>query len=225
MSSFPALRKDVARYSHLLHERGWVANHDGNVSVRAEPGEFLCTPTAWSKRLVSTEDVLIVDGAGKVRAGRHKAFSEWHLHRAIYEARPDAQAVLHAHPPVACGFAVAGKPLGRPALPEMIVSLGAEIPLIAYAPPKSDAQDAAIRKAALDVDALVIANHGVVTFGDDLEQAFLRMELVEHWARILLTAQQLGGVQALPEADVQKLLAARASAGLGAEGRRALKKP
>src|SRR5687768_11631221 len=111
---FHRLRQDVARYAQLLHERGWVANHDGNVSVRDAPGEFLCTPTAWSKRLVSPEDVLVVDISGKVRAGRRKLFGEWHLHRAVYTARPDAMAVLHAHPPTATGFSVAGRSLGRP---------------------------------------------------------------------------------------------------------------
>lgn len=218
-----ALGQSLAEYARALHARGWVANHDGNVSARGEPGEFLCTPTAVSKRAVKAEDVLVVDAEGKVRAGRHKVFGEWHLHRAVYQARPDAQAVLHAHPPTACGFAVAHKPLGRPAIAEMIVSLGPDIPLIPWAAPKDARQDEAVRHAFLEHDAVLLAGHGVVTCGDDLEQAYLRLELVEHWARILVVAQQVGGPVAIPEADVQKLLAARKAAGLGPAGRSPIK--
>ncbi|MEW5848555.1 MAG: class II aldolase/adducin family protein [Myxococcota bacterium] len=218
------LRQDVARYAQMLHERGWVANHDGNVSVRDAPGEFLCTPTAWSKRLVTPEDVLVVDMSGKVRSGRRKPFGEWHLHKAVYTARPDAMAVLHAHPPTATGFAVAGRSLGRPAIAEMVVSIGEEIPLLPFTPPRCDKGDETLRKAVEIHDAVVLANHGVITLGDDLEQAFLRMELVEHWARILLTATQLGGAVPLPGDDVKKLLEARTKAGLGPQGRSPFKK-
>lgn len=216
-------KQDVARYATALHDRGWVANHDGNLSVRGEPGEFHCTPTAWSKRLVTPGDLITVSLDGKLRAGRHKVFGEWHLHRAVYQARPDARAVIHAHPPTACGFAVAHKGLGRPAIAEMVVSLGPEIPLVAWAAPKNDKQDEAIRHAFEVHDAVLMAGHGVLTCGDDLEQAYLRLELVEHWARILLVAQQVGGAVAIPEADVQKLLAARAAAGLGPQGRSPVK--
>jgi len=212
-------RQDVADYAQLLHERGWVANHDGNVSVRDAPGEFMCTPTAWSKRLVTPEDVIIVDLPGKVRAGRRKPFGEWHLHKAAYTARPDAMAVIHAHPPVACGFAVAGRPLGRPAIAEMVVSIGDDIPLLPYAPPKDEKGDAALMAALEKHDAVVLGNHGVLTVGDDLEQAYLRLELVEHWATILLNATLLGGARPLPDGDVTKFLDARAKAGLGPAGR------
>jgi L-fuculose-phosphate aldolase len=212
-------RQDVANYAQILHLRGWVANHDGNVSVRDAPGEFMCTPTAWSKRLVAPEDVLIVDLPGKVRAGRRKPFGEWHLHKAAYTARPDAMAVIHAHPPVACGFAVAGRPLGRPALAEMVVSLGDDIPLLPYAPPKDDLGDQALMEALQKHDAVVLGNHGVLTVGDDLEQAYLRMELVEHWASILFHATLLGGARPLPDGDVGRFMEARAKAGLGPAGR------
>jgi len=223
---FHRLRQQVSEYSALLHARGWVANHDGNVSVREGPGEFLCTPTAWSKRSVGTEDVLVVDRDGKVRQGRHKVFGEWHLHKAVFQARPDVNAILHAHPPTACGFAVAGRPLGRPGIAEMVVSLGADIPLIPYGAPKSDVLERAVATSAEVYDAVVLANHGVMTWGDDLEQAYLRMELVEHWARILAVAHQLGGPVMLPDADVQKLLEARTAAGLGPKARSPLlKKP
>lgn len=223
-TSGPGAQRAVAEYARLLHERGWVANHDGNVSVRAsDKVRFYATPTAWSKRSVAPGDVVVVDAKGKVLSGRNRLFSEWHLHAACYAARPDVNAVLHAHPPAATAFGLARREIGCPALPEIVVSLGARVPLVDYAPPKSDAQDAAVARELTtgDADALLIAANGVVTVGVDLEQAFLRMELVEHYAEILLRTIPLGGAVALPDADVKKLLEARTKAGLGRAGRAA----
>lgn len=220
----PALQREVARYAQRLHEAGWVANHDGNVSVRLSDGErFFATPTAVSKRDVEPHDVLTVDLDGKVLGGRRRLFSEWHLHAACYRARPDVRAVLHAHPVHATAFGVARRALPTPALPEMIVSLGTSLPLLAYELPRSSKQDADLARALSDgdADALLLAGNGVVTVGRDLEQAYLRMELVEHWARIASVALPLGGVEPLPHADVQKLLEARTKAGLGRAGRAA----
>lgn len=218
----PALQREIALYAKRLHEAGWVANHDGNVSVRLADGErFFATPTAVSKRDVEPHDVLTVDLAGKILGGRRRLFSEWHLHAACYRARPDVRAVLHAHPAHATAFGVARRALPTPALPEMIVSLGTSLPLLAYDLPRSPKQDADIARALTDgdADALLLAGNGVITVGRDLEQAYLRMELVEHWARIASAALSLGGVVALPHADVEKLLEARTKAGLGRAGR------
>lgn len=217
-----ALQPLLARYARLLHEQGWVANHDGNASARlADDKRFLATPTALSKREVQPHDLLIVDVEGKVLSGRRRLFSEWHLHAACYKARPDVRAVLHAHPPHATAFGLARVPLGTPALPEMVVSLGASLPLLDYAPPKSPAQDEAIARALTDgdADALLLAGNGVLVVGADLEQAYLRLELVEHYAKILVAARALGGVTPLPAADVDKLLEARTKAGLGKKAR------
>ncbi len=218
----PALQREIASYAQRLHEAGWVANHDGNVSARLTDGErYFATPTAMSKRDVEPHDVLTVDLEGKLLGGRRRLFSEWHLHAACYRARPDVRAVLHAHPAHATAFGVARRALPTPALPELIVSLGTSLPLLGYALPKSAKQDADIERALTegDADALLLAGNGVVTVGRDLEQAYLRMELVEHWARIASAAQALGGVEPLPHADVEKLLEARAKAGLGRRGR------
>jgi L-fuculose-phosphate aldolase len=217
------MQRDVAEYARLLHGAGWVANHDGNVSARAaDQRRFFATPTAISKRLIDAHDVITVDIEGKVLTGRRKLFGEWHLHATCYKARPDAKAVLHAHPPSATAFAVARRPLGAPPLPEMVVSLGANVPLLDYALPKSPAQDQALARALTDGDAdvVLLAGNGVVAVGADLEQAFLRLELVEHWARILTAAAVLGGPQPLPADDVKKLLEARTKAGLGKAARR-----
>jgi L-fuculose-phosphate aldolase len=217
------LKRDLASYARLLHAAGFVANHDGNASARLADGRrFLATPTAVSKRLVDAHDVLTVDVEGKVLAGRKRLFSEWHLHAACYTARRDAGAVLHAHPPHATALGLAGKPLVA-VLPEMVVSLGAQVPLIERALPKSAAQDAQIKKALTDgdADALLLAGNGVVTVGVDLEQAWLRLELVEHAAKIALLAAPAGGAAPLPADDVKKLLEARTKAGLGRAGRAA----
>lgn len=219
----PSLQRDVAETARHLHGAGWVANHDGNVSARLADGKrFLATPTATSKRLVEAHDVITVDIEGKILSGRKKLFGEWHLHAACFRARPDVHAVIHAHPPAATAFGVARKPLGPPPLPEMVVSLGVNVPLLDYALPKNAGQDLALQKALTDGDAdcVLLAGNGVVAVGTDLEQAFLRLELVEHWAKILVAAAALGGAQPLPADDVKKLLDARTKAGLGKAARR-----
>lgn len=216
-------QNDVAQMARALHAYGFVANHDGNVSVRlGDKKRFMATPTATSKRLVEAHDVITVDVEGKVLSGRKKLFGEWHLHAACYQARPDVNAVIHAHPVAATAFGVARKALGVPPLPEIVVSLGAHVPTLDYAMPKSPGQDRAIKRALTDgdADAFLLAGNGVVTVGVDLEQALLRLELVEHWAKIAVAAVALGGAQPLPADDVKKLLEARSKAGLGNSARR-----
>ncbi len=218
----PSAQRDVAAHARALYERGWVANHDGNASLRLPDNvRFVATPTATAKRVVDAHDTVIVDLAGKVLGGRTKLFGEWHLHAACYAVRPDVRAVLHAHPPYATALGLARKSFGTPALPEMIVSLGAQVPLLDYALPKSTAQDDALKVAltTADADAALLAGNGVITVGADLQQALLRMELVEHYARMFVLAQPLGGVIALPADDVKKLMLARTNAGLGRAAR------
>jgi len=207
------LREAVAEYSRRLHRAGWVANHDGNVSVRVGPGRFLATPTAVSKGAVTPEMVLVLDGEGKKLAGRLGAPSEVALHAACWRARPDVAAVLHAHPPHATGMAVAGAALDVRILPEAIVSLG-EVPTVPFAAPGPAAAEA-LAPFLARADALLLASHGVLTVGPDLETAYLRMELVEHLARITLAARAAGGARPVPEEVVQKMLEARRKAGLG----------
>lgn len=218
----PALQQALSTWSKRVHAAGWVANHDGNLSVRLSDGErFLATPTAFSKAFVEPHDVVTVDVEGKKLHGRRRLFSEWHLHRACYRARPDVRCVIHAHPPVATAFGLARRPLGVPALPEMVVSLGASLPLLDYAPPRSERQDAALAEALTtgDADVVLLAGNGVLAVGEDLEQAYLRLELCEHYARIVSHALPLGGPEPLPRQDVEALLAARTRAGLGRAGR------
>jgi L-fuculose-phosphate aldolase len=211
----PKLRSDVVHTSQRMHENGWVANHDGNVSVRLKGGRFLITCTAVSKRDIDDASLLVVDAQGKVLEGRRKPFSELELHLAVYRARPEAMVVLHAHPPVATAFGLVGQELSPIALPEMVVSLGDRVPTLQRALPRDPEGVKRVEAAAAEYDAFLLTGNGAITLGEDLTQALLRMELVEHYARILMAARSLGTVQPLAPADVQKLLEARKKAGLG----------
>jgi L-fuculose-phosphate aldolase len=208
-----ALRREIAALCQKVAGRGWVANHDGNASARAGD-RFVASPTAVHKGDVRPEMCVVLDAEGKVVGGERKVFSEISLHLACVRVRPDIGFVLHAHPPVATGWAVAGESFfDPPFLAEPVVSLGASIPLVPYVAPGGPT--GGLEDAIGRCDAVLLANHGVITVGKDAEQAFLRMELVEHLARIALTARQLGGARPIPTEDVDKLLAARAKAGLG----------
>lgn len=208
------LRRDLASLSASLHARGWVANHDGNVSARLGEDRFLATPTALSKRVITPEMAIVVDTQGNVVSGSRKVFSEFALHRAVYAARPDVGWVVHAHPPVATGWAVAGEPFfDPPFLAEPVVSLGRAIPLVPFLAPGADLGPLTVWLG--EVDAVLLGNHGVLTVGPDAETALLRMELVEHLAKIALTARQVGGARPLPDSVVEQLLASRRKAGLG----------
>ena len=206
-------RRELAELCQKLHARGWVANHDGNVSTRLENGHFLASPTAVSKADVTPEMLVTLDAEGKVIGGARKVFSEFALHLACYRARPELRWVVHAHPPTAAGFAVSGEALfDPPFMAEPVVSLGARIPTVPYAAPGSSTGE--LEAAVAEVDAVLLGNHGVLCVGPDAETAFLRVELVEHLARIQLVARQLGGPRPIPSGDVEKLLEARAKTGL-----------
>jgi len=212
------VKRQLERYCKTVWERGWVANHDGNLSARLPRARVMCTPTALSKADITADMMLVLDDTGKVQQGSRKPFSEINLHLAWYHARPDVGAVLHAHPPCATALGVCGQSLDRPFLPEAVVSLGPIIPTVPLAMPGLEAVQAA--GPYLDeYDALILSGNGVITCGPDLELAYLRMELVEHLARIYIEARKLGGPDALPPRYLQPLLAARAKAGLGPEAR------
>ncbi len=215
VAPLPFVRAELVSVSRRLHENGWVANHDGNVSVRLHGDRLLITPTAYSKRDVDDASLIIVDFDGKVLEGRKKPFSELELHVAIYRARPEVDAVIHAHPPYATAAGLAGVELSPVAMPEIVVSLGARIPLLPRVMPRDKGGVDAVFKAAGAGDVMMLQGNGAFTCGPDLSLALLRMELVEHWAKIFTLARSMGTVPALADADVQKLLEARKKAGLG----------
>lgn len=212
------LRAELTDYSRRLHARGWVANHDGNLSAREPAGRFLCTPTATSKAEVTPDSLLIVDEAGQRVSGRLKPFSELGLHLAVYKGRKDVQAVVHAHPPHATALAAAGRCLETTFLAEAVVSLGPLVPLVPMSAP-GPAAVAALAPFVPEYDAVLVAGNGVFAWGDSVEQAYLRLELCEHLARIHLLALPAGGVKPLPAAILPGLFEARRKAGLGPEAR------
>lgn len=201
-------RQDLVSVCHRIYEKGWVAMNDGNVSIRLDENRILCTPTAISKSMVELDDLIICDLSGKKVEGRREGTSEIKMHLTIYEMRPDVRSVVHAHPPVATGFAAAGKALDKALLPEVIIHLGA-VPLAAYGLPGTPALSEGMLPLIPDYDALLLENHGCTSYGKDVWQAFFRMEMVEHFARITLIAELLGGAKPLPRQEVEKLVAAR----------------
>ncbi len=199
------LRAEMVRYSHRIHACGWVANHDGNLSARLSEERLLCTPTAVSKGDVEPGWLIVVDQDNNVVEGTRRSFSELQIHRAAYAARPDITVVMHAHPPKTTGLAVAGVPFPHPIMAEPVVSLGPEVPMVPYFSPGSPALSDAIGQALQRADVVVLERHGILTVGGGFEQAYLRMELVEHLAGIGMNAHQLGQVRYLLSAEVERL--------------------
>jgi len=206
-----AVRRQIAEVCKRLYERGLIAGPDGNVSVRIGPDRILVTPSGLSKVDVTAEDMVEVDARGAPRRGRRRASSEIAVHLRIYERRADVAAVVHAHPPTATGFAVAGEALTTPVLPEVIFQMG-RVPLVPYALPGTERLADAFEPFVREHDAFLMANHGAVTVGRTLLEAHQRMESLEHAARILLVARMLGRVNALAPEEVELLNAAREQA-------------
>lgn len=201
-------REDIIRVCRLIYEKGWVAMNDGNVSIRLDQSRILCTPTAVSKGMVEASDLIICDMAGNKVEGSRARTSEIAMHITIYSLRPDVQSVVHAHPPVATGFATAGRALDKALLPEVVIQLGA-VPLAAYGLPGTPALTDGMLPYIPHYDALLLENHGCTSYGRDVWEAFFRMEMVEHFARITFVAEMLGGARPLPREEVEKLFAAR----------------
>jgi L-fuculose-phosphate aldolase len=179
--------------------------------VRLGRDRFLITPTATSKRDVDEASLVIVDGAGLVLEGTKKPPGELELHLAAYRARPDVDAVLHAHPPFATAFGVARAPLEPLPLPEAVVSLGS-VPTAAFALPKTPQATEAVARCAGLANQFLLPGNGVLALGPDLDLCHLRIELVEHVAKILHHARALGGAEPLPTDAMQSLLAQHAKA-------------
>ncbi|MGB0034208.1 MAG: class II aldolase/adducin family protein [Candidatus Acidiferrales bacterium] len=196
-----------------IHDRGYVASTDGNISLRLDPRRILTSPTAISKGMMTVDDMVITDLEGNKLSGRRNPSSELAMHLLIYRRRPDINAVCHAHPPVATGYAAAGIPLNKAILAELVLSLGC-IPVAHYGTPGTPELTDAIEPLVQSYDAILMANHGVVTYGQDLLNAFFRMETTEHFARVALVTELLGKQVLLSGGDVEKLLAARARYGL-----------
>jgi L-fuculose-phosphate aldolase len=196
-----------------MYERGLVIAREGNVSCRIGPDRILITPAGRGKAFLKTQDLVVVDRAGRQRGGRLAPSTELRVHLAVYEEQPDAQAVVHGHPPTATGFAVAGIPLADCVLPEVIATVGS-VPIASYGTPATDELADSVRPLLrAGRRALLLKNHGALATGADLEEAFDRLEMIEQFAKIVLTARLLGRVETLSPEDVGKLLQLSPTAG------------
>jgi L-fuculose-phosphate aldolase len=209
-------RRDICAVGRWIHDRGYVASTDGNISVRLGPDRILMTPTSMSKAMMNPDDLVIIDLEGQRVSGLRKPSSELGMHLLIYRLRPDINAVCHAHPPTATGYAAAGIPLDKPILCELVIGLGS-IPVARYGTPGTSELGASIEPYVQGHDAILMANHGVVTYGPDLLTSFLRMETTEHFAQVSLVTERLGRKVLLSGSDVEKLVAARARYSAGAQ--------
>jgi L-fuculose-phosphate aldolase len=208
-------RQDIVDVGRYVWQKGWIAANDGNITVRLDPERILCSPTGVCKGMMHPDDLIIVDMNGRKLEGRLEGTTEIAMHLAVYKLRPDVGAVLHAHPPVATGFATAGRPLNLALLPEVVIGLGC-VPLAGYGLPGTPELLDPMLPLIPKYDALMMGNHGAVCYGEDVFKAFFRMETVEHFARITLVAELLGGPNVLPRGEVQKLIDARARYGVRA---------
>jgi L-fuculose-phosphate aldolase len=220
----PELRRQICRTGRSMYERGLVVACQGNLSARLDSNRILVTPAGTCKGRLTTGDILVTDLSGTVLCGTGQPSSEIQMHILFYRLRSDVQAVCHAHPPTATGFAAAGRALEEAVLPEVVVSLG-KIPLAPYGMPGTWELCAGLESLVTKHNAILLENHGVVTCGQTLDIAYQRLETVEQFARILLTAESLGGPHLLSTAQVQKLIAARARYGASFPGHAELPRP
>lgn len=197
-------RDDIVRFGKMLHQSGLVAATDGNLSVRMPDGTVLCTPTVMSKGMMETADLVLVDEHGRKLSGRREVSSEIAMHLFIYRERSDVNAVVHAHPPTATGYAAAGIPLDTALCSEIVVTLGS-VPLARYGTPGTAELAEALAPLIPDHQAILMANHGVVTYGADLLTAYMNMETVEHYAKIALVTHMLGRQEPLTGKHLDEL--------------------
>jgi L-fuculose-phosphate aldolase len=214
---------EIVKYSQKLDQKNFGANHDGNISALFD-NSLLATPTSVSKGNVNADMVITLDMDGNKVAGIGKPFSEIKLHLLAYKNRKNVNAVVHAHPPFATARGLVGLSL-KPFLPEAIISLGALIPVAAFFMPGSKEGDGVITDLLLEYDAFMIAGNGVLAIGDSVEQAYLRLELVEHLAKIHYYAEKMGTPTPILGDNIARLLEKRAAAGLGAKALMKAEKP
>jgi len=207
------LREAIVEIGRRLYARGYTASNDGNISTRLDDRRLLMTPKSVCKGFMTTDMMVITDLEGKKLAGERDPSSEMQMHLEVYRQRPDAGAVVHAHPPIATGFAVAGIALDRAVLAEVVTTLGS-VPIADYATPSTKELPEAVRKYVKAHDGMLLANHGALALGTDLFAAYYKMETIEHAAHISLVARQLGGERLLSRQEVNRLQGLRGMYGI-----------
>ncbi len=202
------LRRELVRFSRWLHRLGFMPGTSGNLSVRLDAQRILVTPTGASKYLLRASDMAVVDLDGRCCGGGRKATSELGMHLAVYRRRTDVRAVVHAHPPVATAFACSGQALDEVLCQESVMMLG-PVPLACYATTGTEEVAASLAPLVRDHVAILLANHGAVSYGSSLLEAFMRMETLEHLAQVHLAAHQLGTMQPLKQGQIDQLQGAK----------------
>src|SRR5215471_19742334 len=209
------IRAEIVEVGRRLYSRGFVASNDGNISARLDDHRLITTPKSVSKGFMTPDMMVVVDNDGRKVAGDRDPSSELPMHLEIYRQRPDVNAVVHAHPPTATGFAVAGIPLTRAVLAEVVTTLGS-IPIAEYGTPSTAELPEAVRKYIKAHDGMLLANHGAVTCGKDVMSAYYKMETIEHFAKISLVARLLGGENLISREEVDRLQGLRGMYGIAA---------
>ena len=204
MTTESQLRADIVEVGRRMYARGYTASNDGNISVRLGDDRLLMTPRSVCKGFMTPDMMCVTDLDGKKLQGDRDPSSEMLMHLEVYRQRPDARAVCHAHPPIATGFAVAGIPLDRAVLAEVLTTLGS-IPIAEYATPSTSELPAAVRKYVKAHDGMLLANHGALTLGTDLFSAYYKLETIEHFAKISLVARMLGRENLIAREEVDRL--------------------
>ncbi len=202
------IKKQICEVGHRLYEKGFVAANDGNISVKINDNEFYCTPTGVSKGALTPDMIIRIDGKGNKLDGKLNPSSEIKMHLRVYQERPDVMAVVHAHPPVATAFTVAGVELDQYILPEAVLTIG-NVPTCEYGTPSTMEIPDSLAPFIQNHDAFLLKNHGALTIGNTLTKAFFTMEEVEFNAIICKHARELGGVEEIPCDQLEKLMELR----------------
>ena len=199
-----SLQSEIIYYSKLCYRNKFLSATDGNISIRTKENHIFTTASHTCKGFLTAKDIIKVDIEGKIIQGKGKISTEFKLHKYIYQQRKDINAVIHSHPKFITAFASAGIALDKIVFPEIYLFFG-KIPLAKYATPSTDEVPQSIAKFVKDYDAVMLANHGLVTFGKTLEEAYFKTEKVEHIAEVSFYAKMLGGEKTLTKAQVKKL--------------------
>lgn len=215
MCNEQAIKEEICEIGRRIYQNGMVAANDGNISVRISENEVLCTPTGVSKGFMTPEMICKVDLEGNVLEtnASYKPSSEVKMHLRVYKRRPDVKSVCHAHPIYATSFAIAGKPLMQPIMPEAVLTLGC-VPLAEYGTPSTQEVPDSIEPYLDNYNAVLLENHGALSWGNSAMNAYFKMEGLEFYAKLLATSMQLGGPKELTKQQVERLLALRANYGL-----------
>jgi len=209
------IRAEIVEAGRRMFDRGFVASNDGNISARLDDRRLITTPKSVSKGFMTPDMMVVVDYDGRKISGERDPSTELPMHLEIYRNRPDVGGVVHAHPPLATGFAVAGIPLTRAVLAEVITTLGS-IPIAEYGTPSTSELPDAVRKYIKAHDGMLLANHGAVTCGSDVMSAYYKMETIEHFAKISLVARLLGRENLISREEVERLQGLRGIYGIPA---------